>query len=141
MTANEQQIEQALIEKLGELKYTFRPDMHDRAALEQNFRAKFEALNRVTLTQGEFSRLLEEIIGPDVITATRTLRERNSFNYEAAVQREMSADYPKLEGDGQRVPHHRRRPHRRTDSKARCPQDHKKGLMQQLFPSPQEVEA
>lgn len=40
----EQQIEQALIEKLGELKYTYRPDISDRAALEANFRQHFEAL-------------------------------------------------------------------------------------------------
>jgi len=64
-----------------------------------------------------------------------------SDNYEAAVRRELGADYPKLEVDGQRVLHHRRRPHRRANPKARCPQDHKKGLMQQPFPSPQELEA
>lgn len=34
----EQQIEQAFIEKLGDLKYIYRPDIRDRAALEQNFR-------------------------------------------------------------------------------------------------------
>ncbi len=75
----EQQLEQALIEKLGDLKYTYRPDIRDRAALEQNFRQHFEALNRVTLTPGEFSRLLEGIITPDVFTAARTLREITSF--------------------------------------------------------------
>ncbi len=31
---NEQQIEQDLIAKLQDLKYTYRPDIHDRAALE-----------------------------------------------------------------------------------------------------------
>jgi type I restriction enzyme, R subunit len=41
MTASEQQIEQTLIAKLTELKYTYRSDIRDRAALEQNFRAKF----------------------------------------------------------------------------------------------------
>jgi len=45
----EQQIEQTLIEKLGDLKYTHRPDIRDRAALEQNFRERFKALNRVHL--------------------------------------------------------------------------------------------
>ena len=44
----------AFIEKLRGLKYTYRPDIRDRAALEQNFREKFEALNRVRLTDGEF---------------------------------------------------------------------------------------
>ena len=75
----EQDIEQLLIAKLGELKYTYRPDIRDRATLEQNFRAKFEELNLVHLSDNEFSRLLEAIITPDVYTAARTLRERNSF--------------------------------------------------------------
>jgi type I restriction enzyme R subunit len=75
----EQEIEQLLIEKLGELKYTYRPDIRDRAALDKNFREKFEALNRVHLTDSEFHRLLEEIITPDVFAAARHLRERNSF--------------------------------------------------------------
>jgi type I restriction enzyme R subunit len=75
----EQEIEQSFIDKLGDLKYTHRPDIRDRATLEHNFREKFEALNRVTLTGGEFERLLDEIITPDVFTASRTLREINSF--------------------------------------------------------------
>ena len=79
---NEQQIEQALIKKLTDLKYTYRPDIGDRTALEQNFRQKFEALNRVHLTDGEFARLLELMITPDVFMAARTLRERNTFERE-----------------------------------------------------------
>jgi len=75
----EQQIEQALIEKLGELKYTYRPDIRDRAALEANFRQHFEALNRVHLTDSEFARLQESIVTPDVFTAAKHLREKNSF--------------------------------------------------------------
>jgi type I restriction enzyme R subunit len=75
----EHEIEQALIDKLEGLKYTLRHDIRDRAALEQNFRQHFEALNRVTLTDGEFQRLLDEIITPDVFTASLMLRERNSF--------------------------------------------------------------
>lgn len=75
----EQEIEQTLIEKLGDLKYSHRPDIRDRAALEQNFREKFEALNRVQLTDTEFARLLEQIVTPDVFAAARHLRERNSF--------------------------------------------------------------
>ncbi|WP_228024734.1 hypothetical protein [cf. Phormidesmis sp. LEGE 11477] len=47
----EQAIEQALIEKLGDLKYSYRQDIRDRIMLEQNFREKFEALNRVNLKQ------------------------------------------------------------------------------------------
>ena len=61
----EQDIEQHLIARLADLKYTYRPDIRDRAALERNFREKFEALNRVSLTEGEFPRLLEEIVTPD----------------------------------------------------------------------------
>lgn len=78
----EQQIEQALITKLEELKYTYRPDIHDRAALEHNFREKFEALNRVHLTDNEFKRLKDEIITADVYAASRRLRERNTFDRE-----------------------------------------------------------
>jgi len=79
MTSPESQIEDRLIEKLISLKYEYRTDIRDRAALEKNFREKFEALNRVRLTDTEFRRLLEEIINPDVFAAARTLREINSF--------------------------------------------------------------
>ena len=72
-------IEAGFIGKLQSLKYEYRRDITDRATLEQNFREKFEALNRVRLTDGEFVRLLDEIITPDVFTSARTLRERNSF--------------------------------------------------------------
>ena len=66
MTPAERQLEEKLIEKLVSLKYEYRPDIPNRAALEQNFREKFEALNRVHLTDGEFARLLDEIVTPDV---------------------------------------------------------------------------
>lgn len=79
MTTTEQQIEQAFIAKLGELKYTPRPDIRDRASLEANFREKFQQLNRVNLTDEEFARLLEEIVTPDVFTAAHILRTRSSF--------------------------------------------------------------
>ncbi|WP_429076648.1 type I restriction endonuclease subunit R [Aeromonas hydrophila] len=79
MTTTEQQIEQALIAKLGDLKYTSRPDICDRASLEANFREKFQQLNRVNLTDEEFARLLEEIVTPDVFTAAQILRTRSSF--------------------------------------------------------------
>jgi len=75
----EQDIEEAFIEKLRSLKYIYRDDIRDRAALEHNFRQKFEALNRVKLTDGEFQRLLDELITPDVFTAARVLREKNDF--------------------------------------------------------------
>jgi type I restriction enzyme R subunit len=78
----EEQIEYGFIGKLQGLKYEFRPDIRDRAALERNFRDKFEALNRVKLTDGEFARLLDDIVTPDVFTAARVLRERNAFTRE-----------------------------------------------------------
>jgi type I restriction enzyme R subunit len=79
MTSPERQLEEALLEKLRGLKYEHRADIRDRAALDRNLRQKFEALNRVHLTDAEFHRLLDEIVTPDVFTAARTLRERNSF--------------------------------------------------------------
>jgi type I restriction enzyme R subunit len=82
MTTAENQIERDLISKLEDLKYTYRPDIRDRAALEKNFREKFEALNRVRLTDAEFQRLLEQITTPDVFEAARTLREYNGFERE-----------------------------------------------------------
>ena len=75
----ERDLEEALVSKLKELKYEYRPDIRDRATLERNFREKFETLNRVRLTDAEFSRLMDEIVTLDVFTAARTLRERNSF--------------------------------------------------------------
>jgi type I restriction enzyme, R subunit len=79
MTTPERQLEEQFIEKLRSLKYEYRPEIRDRAALERNFREKFESLNHVRLTDGEFPRLLDEIITPDVFGAARTLRERTSF--------------------------------------------------------------
>ncbi len=79
MASAESQLEEKLIEKLVGLKYEFREDIRDRASLEKNFREKFDALNQVKLTDTEFPRLLDEVVAPDVFTAARTLRERNSF--------------------------------------------------------------
>lgn len=78
----EEQIEYGFIGKLQGLKYEYRPDIRDRAALERNFREKFEALNRVHLTDGEFARLLDDIVTPDVFTAAKTLRSINAFTRE-----------------------------------------------------------
>src|SRR5579862_8406026 len=79
MTSSERILEDELISKLVELKYSYRNDIRDRASLERNFREKFQALNHVKLTDGEFQRLLDEIITPDVFTAAKTLRGINSF--------------------------------------------------------------
>jgi type I restriction enzyme R subunit len=78
----EHQIEENLIRQLAELKYNYRPDIVDRKTLEQNFKTKFETLNRVRLTDSEFLRLREEIINPDVFAASKMLRERNYFQRE-----------------------------------------------------------
>mgnify|MGYP003290939981 CR=1 FL=1 len=75
----EKQIEENFIKKLGELKYSYHPDICDRKTLEQNFRMKFEQLNRVHLTDSEFNRLLEEITDSDVFASSKRLRERNTF--------------------------------------------------------------
>ncbi|SEJ16694.1 type I restriction enzyme, R subunit [Cyclobacterium xiamenense] len=80
--SKEHQIEEDLVKQLTELKYTYRPDIIDRKTLERNFKAKFEALNRVSLTDSEFLRLREEIIEPDVFKASKLLRERQYFQRE-----------------------------------------------------------
>ena len=74
------------------IKYTYRADIVDRKTLEQNFKSKFEALNRVYLTENEFLRLREQIINADVFTQYFTIylldlftKNRNfeqSFVYE-----------------------------------------------------------
>jgi len=75
----ENEIELGLIEKLKDLKYTYRPDIRDRDSLELNFRQKFETLNRVHLTDAEFKRLIDEIVTPDVFASSKRLRARETF--------------------------------------------------------------
>lgn len=77
--AREKQIEEKFIEILSNLKYSYRSDICDRQSLEQNFRKKFDTLNRVHLTDAEFNRLLEEITDSDVFISSKRLRERNTF--------------------------------------------------------------
>lgn len=81
-TLNEPAIEYSFLGKLTDLKYTYRSDIRTRAALEQNFRKKFEALNKVSLTDAEFARLLDEITNPDVFQASKIVRQRNFFKRE-----------------------------------------------------------
>ncbi len=80
--SKENQIEETLIDQLKGLKYTHRPDIVDRRTLEQNFKKKFEELNRVHLSDSEFLRLREEIINPDVFIASKLLREKQYFQRE-----------------------------------------------------------
>ena len=79
MNTLECDLEEIFIEKLRDLKYEIRSDIRDRATLEANFRQKFEALNHVVLTDGEFQRLLDEIVTPDVYEAARSIRNREAF--------------------------------------------------------------
>lgn len=78
----ENEIELDLLRKLQDLKYEYRADIRDLDALKSNFRGHFDKLNRVKLTDAEFSRLLEEIITPDVFAASRMLREKNTLERE-----------------------------------------------------------
>ena len=80
--SKENHIELNLIEQLKGLKYIYRPDIVDRKTLEQNFKTKFESLNRVRLSDNEFLRLREEIIQSDVYKASKLLRERQYFQRE-----------------------------------------------------------
>jgi type I restriction enzyme, R subunit len=75
----EEQIEQEVIGKLQILKYEYCADFLARASLERNFREKFEALNHVHLIDGEFAKLLDEIVTSDIFAPARTLRDRNAF--------------------------------------------------------------
>ncbi len=78
----EAEIENNFIQQLEGLKYSYRPDIVDRKSLEQNFKTKFEALNRVRLSENEFLRLREDIIEADVFKASKLLRERQYFQRE-----------------------------------------------------------
>jgi len=78
----ENQIEQNFISHLVAQKYTHRSGIIDRKTLEHNFKEKFEALNRVRLSDNEFLRLREDIITPDVFLASKKLRERQYFQRE-----------------------------------------------------------
>lgn len=73
---SEQKIDRGFIDKLVELEYIHPADITDRTLLEHNFREKFETHNRVRLTDGEFTHLLDDTVAPDVLTAAGT---RNGY--------------------------------------------------------------
>lgn len=72
----ESQIEQHFIRHLEGLGYKYCKDIKNQASLEANFRNKFEALNNVRLTDGEFKRLMDNIVSSDVYKASKTLRDK-----------------------------------------------------------------
>lgn len=76
---SEKQIELDFIQKLQDLKYTYRENIKDKVSLEANFREHFERLNRVKLSDAEFTRLRDSIITADVFAAAKILREINTF--------------------------------------------------------------
>ena len=69
----EREPEESLLAGLRGLNCEYRRDSRDRATPETNFREKFEALNRVKLTDGERQRRLDEIVVPDVYQAACAL--------------------------------------------------------------------
>lgn len=79
MIQNEAQLEQQFLEKLQEMNYVYRNDIHDLDSLERNFREKFERLNYVSLSDDEFRKLLQENVTSDVFVASKRLRERQTF--------------------------------------------------------------
>ena len=80
-------LEESLVAKLQDLKYEYRCDIRDRSTLEANFRKRFDALNRVTLTDDEFHRLLEEIVKPNVYEAARSRSRTDSLRADLAMPR------------------------------------------------------
>lgn len=79
MIQSEAQLEEQFLEKLQEMKYTYRSDIRNLDALESNFRQKFERLNFVSLSDDEFRKLLQENVTADVFTASKRLREKQTF--------------------------------------------------------------
>lgn len=80
--------------KLQGPKYTHRSDISNRATLDQNFREKFNALNRVKLTDKEFARPLKEIVSNDVFTASKILRRIKSFTRDGGTP--LNSSFVKL---------------------------------------------
>ena len=83
----ESQIEQHFIRHLEGLGYKYCKDIKDQTSLEANFRNKFEALNNVRLTDGEFERLMGNIVSSDVYKASKTLRDKVEINHDDGTTR------------------------------------------------------
>ena len=80
--SREKDIEKRLIDRLVSLQYKWREDIRDLSALDNNFRAHFEKLNDVHLTDEEFHRLCTTIVTPHVYECATRLRETNTFERE-----------------------------------------------------------
>jgi len=85
MTTTENLIERDLIAKLEDLKYTYRRDIRDRAALEKNFRERFEALKRQ-------NQLLPEHI-EKIVETYQFRREEERYSLRVSMDRIEKEDY------------------------------------------------
>jgi hypothetical protein len=91
LVVKEAQLGHGLIGPLQNLKYAYRADIRDRAALERNVREKCEALNRVRLSDGEFARMMGEIVTSDLLEA-RFPRNENGLKWALPAQQEGLGD-------------------------------------------------
>jgi len=78
--SKENHIEEILIEQLIGLKYIYRPDIVDRKTLEQNFKTKFETLNRVRLSDNEFLESEKKSSNPMYSKHLNCCVKDNTFN-------------------------------------------------------------
>ncbi|MER9801771.1 type I restriction endonuclease subunit R [Mesorhizobium sp. M0142] len=74
-TQSEAQLEESLITRLGALGWE-RVMLRDETALIANLKAQLEAHNGLTLTDGEFARILNHLDKGNVFDRARTLRDR-----------------------------------------------------------------
>lgn len=134
MTSPELHLEEGLIKKLRNLNYEHRPNIRDRAALEQNFRARLQTINRVRLMDGELQRLLDEITTPGVFTVAHLFRGLTRDR-----SRLYCDDFTRVALCCPRRPEQRRIADCLSFFDAlNALQGHKKGLMQQLLPTAKE---
>jgi hypothetical protein len=100
LVVREGELNVAFIETFRSLKNLVNDTIRDRAVLENNFRANFDELNRVKVTDAEFSRLLEEIITPVSFSAAGALRERNLRHDVLLCHLRLLQEFDKDQKDG-----------------------------------------
>ncbi|VCW49634.1 hypothetical protein BANRA_05380 [Escherichia coli] len=96
MTTTEQQIE---LDRSPSLvtSYTYRSDIRDRTTLEANFRAKFEALNRVHPDRQRVSTLARRHHHARCLRrAAQRLRNINSFERDDGTPLNYTRQHPRL---------------------------------------------